>query len=355
MLISDIIIHNFQIHKDLHIKLKPGVNIILGDTDAGKSAIIRALKLLFDNQPRSGESIFQNKFDKDPLSIEVIHAKGDRLKRHKRRYYLNGKLMKAFGTNALEPIKELFPLKDINWQRQLESHFLVLQTGGGAAKILNASTGMEDQELLIKEVKSEISESKSNIKRIHKNNEEHKETMERLQNINRFLEDALYIETIEKQTVDLQSTKTELKKLLDNIYQYKEDKKDIHVINDRLQDIIIIQSKFAMIQGQKVLISNLRDLLNRIKKVQIEVHNKSIYNKRLHSINLIINNENKYSKIAVMIKQLFKLIQQIKQIKKDKITAQQNHKLLKKKLDNYLHELGYCPTCERPMVEDHKC
>jgi len=355
MLISEIILHNFQIHKDLHIKLQPGVNVILGDTDAGKSAIIRALKLILDNQPRSGESIFQNKHNKDPLSIEIVHANGSRVKREKRRYYLNGELLKAFGTDTLAPIKELFPLKDINWQRQLEPHFLVLQTGGGATKLLNASTGMEDQELLIKEVKTKITESKSNIKRISKNNEEHKETIDRLQNVNRFMDDALYIKAEIDQYYDLTNTNKELRIILDKIYQCRKNRINIKIINDRLKDITTIESGIKSIKGKKAIIAGLQDLLNHLKEAQIEVHNKRIYNKRLHSINLIIEKHNQFFKTTSIIKQLFKLIQQIQQIKKDKIAAKKEYKRLEKKLNNYLLELGYCPTCGRSITEEHKC
>ena len=45
--IDSIHIQDFQNHQDTHIKLVPGLNIITGSSDSGKSAIVRALDLAF--------------------------------------------------------------------------------------------------------------------------------------------------------------------------------------------------------------------------------------------------------------------------------------------------------------------
>ena len=55
-MIKEISIKNFQSHKDSHIELSDGVNIIVGASDSGKSSLIRAIKWLATNRP-SGESI----------------------------------------------------------------------------------------------------------------------------------------------------------------------------------------------------------------------------------------------------------------------------------------------------------
>jgi len=51
MYISKIEIKNFQCHEYLHLDLQPGVNAIIGESDKGKSAIIRAIRWLFFNKP----------------------------------------------------------------------------------------------------------------------------------------------------------------------------------------------------------------------------------------------------------------------------------------------------------------
>ena len=44
---------NFQSHKDADFEFSEGINLITGSSDAGKSAILRAINFVFHNQPRS--------------------------------------------------------------------------------------------------------------------------------------------------------------------------------------------------------------------------------------------------------------------------------------------------------------
>jgi len=48
-------IQNFQSHKDSLLEFDPGVNVIVGSSDSGKTAVIRALRWLVWNRP-SGDA-----------------------------------------------------------------------------------------------------------------------------------------------------------------------------------------------------------------------------------------------------------------------------------------------------------
>ena len=50
-MIKKLNILNFQSHKDTSLSFAPGVNVIVGASDSGKSAIIRALRWLIWNRP----------------------------------------------------------------------------------------------------------------------------------------------------------------------------------------------------------------------------------------------------------------------------------------------------------------
>ncbi|AYO30533.1 hypothetical protein D2962_07770 [Biomaibacter acetigenes] len=55
--IKSIKLVNFQSHKNTEISLDEGLTVILGPTDQGKSAIIRALKWVLYNEPRGTDFI----------------------------------------------------------------------------------------------------------------------------------------------------------------------------------------------------------------------------------------------------------------------------------------------------------
>ena len=55
--ISSLTLENFQSHKESKIVFDKGLTVIIGQTDQGKSAIIRALKWVLYNEPRGTDFI----------------------------------------------------------------------------------------------------------------------------------------------------------------------------------------------------------------------------------------------------------------------------------------------------------
>ena len=55
-MIEYIQLRNFQSHKDSELEFSPGVNVIIGDSDQGKTAIMRAFYWLIFGKP-SGDSM----------------------------------------------------------------------------------------------------------------------------------------------------------------------------------------------------------------------------------------------------------------------------------------------------------
>ena len=74
---------NFQSHKDTDIDFTDGINLIVGSSDAGKSAILRAINFVFHNQPRN-KAFVRMGSDETRVSIwfsdgtEVQRIKGER-------------------------------------------------------------------------------------------------------------------------------------------------------------------------------------------------------------------------------------------------------------------------------------
>ena len=76
--IAQIKINNFQSHENSIINLDPGVNVIVGRTDSGKSAVIRALRWVFFNEPRGTDFIRKGT---DAVSVELTYDDGTIVRR----------------------------------------------------------------------------------------------------------------------------------------------------------------------------------------------------------------------------------------------------------------------------------
>jgi exonuclease SbcC len=124
-MITKIQIQNFQSHKDTTLLLDDGVNILLGGSDSGKSAIVRALNFVISNRPL-GDSFIRNK---QSFVEVIIHTDDGYIKRHRGRndnyYEINGTEFKAFGTNPPVEVFQFLKIDDINLQKQMDTHYLL--------------------------------------------------------------------------------------------------------------------------------------------------------------------------------------------------------------------------------------
>jgi hypothetical protein len=133
------LIQNFQAHEKLRVDFDPHVTTIVGSSDIGKSAIIRALRWVCQNFPqgvdfiREGSSGCTVKLLVDDYSVTRKRGvTGDNL------YFLNDREFKAFGTGVPEPIVKLLNVNDVNFQGQHDSSFWLSLSAGEVSRQLNA-------------------------------------------------------------------------------------------------------------------------------------------------------------------------------------------------------------------------
>ena len=72
-MITKIEIKNFQSHKDTMIDFDKGINSICGESDNGKTAIIRAIRWVIENRPLGTDKLnsFWNKDFKEEMSVKL--------------------------------------------------------------------------------------------------------------------------------------------------------------------------------------------------------------------------------------------------------------------------------------------
>jgi exonuclease SbcC len=165
-MIKELNIRNFQSHKDTTLKFHPGVNVILGTTDSGKTAIIRALKWVVQNKP-TGED-FRSSWGGDTVVIAttkegvVSRRKGDRENSYMLYKYNDPgeSIFTAFGSTVPEPIQQFFNMEEVNLQQQLDSPFLLSQTPGQVAQYFNRIAGIDIIDTATKNVNKSIQDTK---------------------------------------------------------------------------------------------------------------------------------------------------------------------------------------------------
>lgn len=178
-MLKEVDIVNYQGHRNTNIKLSSGITGIIGTSLNGKTAILRAIKQAVTNRPLGFR--FQSDFadEDEPTSIQLIFddATVNWIKTKKGLTYLieeNGKI-KTFNKcshNIPDIIKNKINIKDINFQDQLASHFLITSSGGQIAKTISHVTQADKIMLWIKDIATQLSTFKTNEKILKEDIEE---------------------------------------------------------------------------------------------------------------------------------------------------------------------------------------
>ncbi len=71
MHISKINIENFRLFKEFSVDLNPGLNVLVGENNSGKTAVIDAIRLALDTNSSEWTRISENDFHTDTVDFSV--------------------------------------------------------------------------------------------------------------------------------------------------------------------------------------------------------------------------------------------------------------------------------------------
>lgn len=183
-MLEKLIVRNYQCHKRLSLELDPGVNTIVGPSDAGKSAILRALIWLTTNKPRGSAFI-----KKDTQRAQVIlRVSGNKIKRtrgQKNTYELNGSTFTAFGNDVPAEIASVLNVSELNFQGQHDSAFWFSQSPGEVSRQLNAIVDLSVIDSTLSNLSSALRKARIQESVVEKRLEEAREERRNLRTANR--------------------------------------------------------------------------------------------------------------------------------------------------------------------------
>jgi DNA repair protein SbcC/Rad50 len=166
-------IENFQSHEHSVLELVPGVNMIMGSSDAGKSSIVRAILWAARNTP-SGFAFRSNFAIREAKTSVGIELSNDAYVIRSRdngtlnRYECSAcqEPLEAFGQGAPpEEIARLLNLSEYGIQSQHDGYFLLAKqtTSGEVARILNRIAGLDVIDEVTKKIESIVRKTKDGI------------------------------------------------------------------------------------------------------------------------------------------------------------------------------------------------
>lgn len=313
-MLKSLSIQNFQSHKESKFEFHPGVNIIIGNTDSGKSAIIRAVRFVKDNRP-TGTSIRSNWGGETSVEIEnengIICRSKDKIETYTIRTGRRKLVLKAFGTSVPAEVVKFLNLNELNIQYQLDSHFLLSKSSGEVASHFNKVANLSKIDTATSNINSWISKIESNITLNNDFIKKNEEKLKQFDNIEKLETEIEVLEELEERKKNLQSKAS---KLYSKIVTYQNINDEIVVYKDTLKLEEPINNISSLYSEKKTLYLQLVKLNNLIK--------------------IFDSNENKINDKLTLI-EAENLIKQILEFYNEKNTLNLQNQKLYKALNDY--------------------
>ena len=374
--ITQIRLENFQDHEDSTMDFTSGINLIVGSSDAGKSAILRAINFVFHNNLK-GDSFIRHGSSECRVTIkfsdgvEVTRIKGGDVNS----YTLtdlegNQHTFAKIGTSVPDEIKKHLgqpPLDDkkrpISYADQMSNLFLVDLSSTDLPRTLSELTGIQN----LQTAAETLSKNARSFDRIIKDKTDKVTKLENdLDEYSYVTKDLEAIEEIETQLVYINSKIEKTNKARQFIItnnKIAQEAKSIKTKIEHDKKLFELQSKFISVQetneklkASKRILKDYKTVADNFNKLKKEVKNLQIFacqpNKdKLTNLNSLIAKNNK----AESYQQSFNQNQSdttnvSKMISDEKNTIKNNKAELKNLIDQLKAQGNWCETCNRPLV-----
>lgn len=171
-MLQTIQIHNFQSHENSQLDLSPGINTLVGDSDCGKSAVMRAILWAITNSPQGDAYVsdwtktqkgkqmagaatyvaIDTNPQKDLGKFRVVRKRSQEFNGYDVFDGSDNTQFEALRMDVPREVSQCFNIGPVNIQRQMDPPFLIASTPGEAARFINQLVNLTD----IDEAQTEI-------------------------------------------------------------------------------------------------------------------------------------------------------------------------------------------------------
>ena len=366
--IKKVIIENFQSHAHTELDFELGLNIIIGQSDKGKSAVLRAIKWVLYNEPRGSDFI---RFGTNECTVTIITGDNYTITRkrkgNKNIYTVikpDGEKLdfENFGNNVPNEVIESTGVKIIkldtdlesklNLNEQLDPPFLLSETGTIRAKAIGRIVNTNIIDAAERDILKDISNNNLVVKGLEKQISDIEQELTQYANIDDFEKTIQKLENLLQQLSTINETYQKLKEWQEKLLSINEQITQNKAILGSLRNLPSIlelhnnlKDKFLHCQRLSNLENKINNLnteiktnsqaLDKVKHLDIIERNTQTIDKDINTYNKLVNLNQKYKEIECKIA---KGNEYMVDLKKD----------LKSKVVEYgscLQHLGKCPTC----------
>lgn len=360
-MIKKVKIKYFQSHEDSQIQFDDGMNLIIGQSDSGKSSIIRAIACCVANrwqkqQVRTGHTYCEAYVQTERGWVECQRGQG--INKWK---IFDGKQVKEYksiGSGVPEETPFILgmgerkrgQIKELpNFMFQLQKHYMLSEIDGKkatsnlVARMMDNAIGLGGMQDLIKNLSVDLGKDKRRLTELETQISETK---------SQILDEILF-ESYTKLLRDCKNRQEEIKELIQLIQNSQGLHKKLSVAKERhsiVNEKILSLKDIQELQNNKKELMNLQRVLQFVKKKEkydrlcsVQVENIQQLMQDYKSLEYIYN---KIKKIKDIQKNISGKMVMYNRINFNMMKAQKEKSQKENRFQELKHLLGKCPLCE---------
>lgn len=280
-MLKEINIQNIQSHENTTLKFDAGVNAIVGSSNNGKSAILRALYWVCYNRPLGTDTLLSHwAFDKKgnqklPMQVSVKNNNGTVTRRRTKtenQYIVNGEELNVVKTDVPQQVQDILKIGDTNIQKQQDAPFLLSLTSGQVAQYFNRTVNLDIIDRVLSNAESKRRKLTNDVKQCEQlisDFESRKEKYKWVENVEKLLNRYFKING------ESEKRKIEIETLHQQLFEFNECEEKIK----KYSSPISMKSKLLKMQVLQDRINDINTEINSLEEIieQFETCGKSVF------------------------------------------------------------------------------
>jgi exonuclease SbcC len=298
-MIDTLIIEGFQSHHETAMELHPGLNVIVGPSDQGKSSIVRALRWVCRNRPQ-GESFINDELGKTAVTIECDGFLVTRERNKKKNcYHIEGEELKALRSDVPEEVSNVLQVYDQNIQSQHpnDQYFLLSDSPGQIAKKFNEVSNMAVMDNALKSVNSKVRKTNQTIRHIEEEIQESKDALKSMLWIGKAHKHCERLLDREEMIAEKSDRFDMVTELLQDIYDIEEQLADRRLLQDATKALGNIESDLSDLTEEKNSFESLSETLTFIGELETALDTYQHIDEALNALNSLENRFTEYTEL----------------------------------------------------------
>lgn len=360
-------IKNFQSIRQAALEFVPGLTVIVGPSNTGKSATLRAIEAALYN--RLGDTFVTSGEEYSAVKIEdnnhTLIWKRMRKGETKTVMSLDGKTLIKLGRTQPDEVSSVFKIKDVaqdenkerlNFWKQMDYPFLMDRTPSQLFYFLAHSAEAEKVQEIIEEIKRDTSSAKNEMTRLMGSIDVYKETRTRCQN--RIKELNPYLVHFDKaaelnQDIEIYKRLLKLDESLSSVIV------ELDLVTREKNAIKIPEITDAQLEGVSRMITVVEDLENRQARINQIDQELVVYRKQLEGLVVpdIDFDESLFDQLKDLERRQAELgwnNYELGELVEKKESLMQEIEMCLAEEQRLIEEIKICPLCGQPMIKETK-